>query len=106
MRFVALDGRERAVTLTERHVLRHDVPQPKKEVPTLEQFAPRFLDGHARVNRQKPSGIVSKESILQGHLIPSLGSKTLDAITTEHVQDVKRRLGDHASKTVNNVLTC
>ena len=27
--------------------------QPTKEVPTLEQFAPRFLDGHARANQQK-----------------------------------------------------
>ncbi len=46
------------------------LPEPKKEVPTLEEFAPRFLDGHARANRQKPSGIVSKESILHHHLIP------------------------------------
>ena len=30
----------------------------RKEVPTLRAFAPRFLDGHARANRQKPSGIV------------------------------------------------
>lgn len=88
-----------------RHLLQHGVPQPKKEVPTLEQFAPRFLDGHARANRQKPSGIVSKESILHRHLIPLLGSKALDAITTEHVQDVKRHLNDRAPKTVNNVLT-
>ena len=27
---------------------------PPKEVPTLQEFAPRFLDGHARANRQKP----------------------------------------------------
>ncbi|MBI2187404.1 MAG: site-specific integrase [Acidobacteria bacterium] len=89
----------------ERHVLLHGVPEPKKEVPTLEQFAPRFLDGHARANRQKPSGIVSKTSILNRHLIPFLGPKKLDAITTEHVQDVKRRLKDRAPKTVNNILT-
>ena len=34
--------------------------QPRKEVPTLQEFAPRFVDGHARANRQKPSGIASK----------------------------------------------
>lgn len=77
----------------------------RKEVPTLEQFAPRFLDGHARANRQKPSGIAAKDSIIQVHLIPLLGSKKLDAITTEHVQDVKRHLRERAPKTVNNVLT-
>jgi excisionase family DNA binding protein len=50
------------------------------------------LDGHARANRHKPSGIMRKESVLNKHLIPVLGSKKLDAITTEHVQDMKRRL--------------
>ena len=40
----------------ERHLLQHGPPDPK-EVPTLEAFAPRFVDGHARANRHKPSGI-------------------------------------------------
>ena len=48
----------------ERYLLQHGPPQPKKEVPTLEEFAPRFMDGHARANRQKPSGIAAKETIL------------------------------------------
>ena len=76
-----------------------------KEVPTLEEFWPRFLDGYARANRQKPSGIAAKETIGKLHLIPILGSKTLDAITTEDVQQLKRHLHDRAPKTVNNVLT-
>ena len=89
----------------ERHLLRHGPPQPKKEVPTLEAFAPRFLDGHARTNRQKPSGIAAKETILNTHLIPLLGSKKLDAITTEGVQQLKHDLRHKSPKTVNNVLT-
>jgi integrase len=88
----------------ERHLLQHGPPQPKKEVPTLEQFAPRFLDGHARANRQKPSGIAAKETILKVHLVPLLGPKRLDAITSEQVQHLKQNLGDRAPKTVNNVL--
>src|SRR4051812_35980719 len=36
-------------------------PSKKEEVPTLNEFAPRFIDGHARANRQKPSGIAAKE---------------------------------------------
>src|SRR5262245_16532671 len=43
---------------------------PRKDVPTLREFAPRFLDGHARANRQKPSGIAAKEMILRVHLLP------------------------------------
>jgi integrase len=89
----------------ERHLLQHGLPEPKKEVPTLEGFAPRFLDGHARANQQKPSAIAAKESILRVHLIPQLGSKRLDAITTEDVQRLKQQLSSRAPKTVNNTLT-
>src|SRR6202521_2480391 len=89
----------------ERHLLQHGPAQPKKEVPTLEQFAPRFLDGHARANRQKPSGINATESILKWHLLPALGAKCLDAITSEQVQKLKLALAHRAPKTVNNVLT-
>jgi len=90
----------------ERHLLVHgpDLP-PAKEVPTLEQFASRFMDGYVRANRQKPSGITAKESILQVHLRPSFGATKLDAITTEDVQRLKHSLRDRAPKTINNVLT-
>ena len=89
----------------ERHVLQHGVPQPKKEAPTLEQFAPRCLDGYARANRQKPSGIAAKEMIIRVHLTPVLGARRLDSITNEEVQRLKHRLLRKAAKTVNNILT-
>ena len=71
----------------------------------MQDFATRFLDGHARANRHKPSGISAKESILRVHLIPLLGAKRLDAITSEDVQKLKTQLQKKAPKTVNNVLT-
>jgi integrase len=86
-------------------LLQHGVPQPKKEVPTLDEFGVRFLDGYARANRQKPSGIAAKAMILRVHLSPQLGSRRLDEITSEDVQRLKQRLGSKAAKTVNNVLT-
>ena len=79
--------------------------RPRKEVPTLQEFAPRFLDGYARANRQKPSTIVTKEILLRVHLTPLLGTKRLDAITNEDVQRLKRALSARAPKTVNNVLS-
>jgi integrase len=95
--------------------LTHHHPEPaieqEKEVltttetPTLREFAPRFMDGYARANRQKPSGIAAKETILKVHLIRQLGSKRLDAITSEDVQHLKNHLREKAPKTVNNVLT-
>jgi integrase len=89
----------------ERHLLQHGLPQPKKEVPTLAVFAPRLVDGHVKADRQKPSSIVQTESIIRVHLVPLLGTKRLDAITTEDIQQLKRRLSGRAAKTVNNVLT-
>ena len=82
----------------ERHLLQHGLPQPKKEVPTLEEFAPRFIESYARANRQKPSGIAAKESILRVHLLPALGTKRLDAITNEDIQRLKVRLAAKAPK--------
>ena len=89
----------------ERYLLHHGPPAANREVATLEAFAPRFVDGHARANRHKPSGIASIESILKWHLIPTLGPKRLDAITNEQVQRLKLALSHRAPKTVNNVLT-
>ncbi len=88
----------------ERELLLHG-PQERKEVPTLAEFWSRFLDGHARANRQKPSVIAAKETIGRIHLVPMLGATRLDAITTEKVQMLKQHLHDRAPKTVNNVLT-
>ena len=89
----------------ERILLVEGLPKPRKEVPTLEVFAPRFIDGHARANRHKPSGVAAKETILRVHLVPQLGQRKLDAITTEVIQRLKSRLSTKAPKTVNNVLT-
>ncbi len=61
-------------------------------MPTFDAFWPRFLDGYARANRQKPSGIAAKETIGRVHLQPHFGAKRLDAITTEQVQRLKHAL--------------
>ena len=89
----------------ERHLLLHGPEKPRKEVPTLEAFVPRFIDDYAIANRQKPSGIAAKRTILNLHLVGTMGAKKLDAITTDDVQKLKHRLREHAPKTVNNVLT-
>jgi integrase len=80
-------------------------PVQQKEVPTIEEFWQRFIEGHAKANRQKPGGIAQKEVVIRVHLLPRLGSKRLDAIMTEDVQRLKHDLRSKAPKTVNNVLT-
>jgi integrase len=81
-------------------------PSPqKKEVPTLAAFAPRFIEGHAKANRHKASGVQTKEIILRVHLLPLFGKLPLDQITDERVSRLKGKLRDRSRKTVNNVLT-
>lgn len=89
----------------ERHLLQHGPEGPKKEVPTLEEFAPKFLESYAKADRHKPSGVASKETILRIHLLPVLGARKLDAISNAQVQRLKLHLENKAAKTVNNVLT-
>ena len=48
-----------------------------RNVPTLEAFAPRFIEGYARANRQKPSGIAAKEAILR--IASDPGTRLTDA---------------------------
>ena len=91
-------------SLSEQLFLQHglEVQQPP---PTLAQFADRFVDGYARANRHKPSGVANKESHLANHLIPLLGSKPLDEINAEDIQILKARLADRAPATTNNILS-
>ncbi len=89
----------------ERDLLMNGLPKVQKEVPTLREFAPRFVDGHARANRLKPAGIAHKNAMLRTHLVPALGDRPLDRITTDDIQRLKLRLREKAPKTVNNVLT-
>ena len=75
-----------------------------KEVPTLRRVRAEVHGGHARANRQKPSGVASKETILRMHLLP--------ALVAEARRDQERRYPatqviarGKAPKTVNNVLS-
>src|SRR5688500_897693 len=73
-------GATRWAEARERHLLLSGPPRRQKEVPTLEAFAPRFMDGHARANQQKPATIGQKQAVLRTHLVPLLGGKRLDRI--------------------------
>ena len=76
-----------------------------KEVPTFEEFAGRFVEGHCVANRHKPSGIEDKRSKLPVHLVPAFGLKRLDAITSVDVLRLKVSLLPRSPKTVNDVMT-
>jgi len=77
----------------------------RKEVATFKDFAPRFVDGHARANRQKPGGIAHKETVIRVHLLPMFGNRRLNEISNEDVQRLKHALREKSPKTANNVPT-
>ena len=76
-----------------------------KEVVTVAEFKPRFIDGYAKANRQKASGIAHKEAYLRLYVLPLLGTKRLDAITDEDIQRLKATMERKNAKTVNNALS-
>src|SRR4051812_24831386 len=70
------EGRER---LLFNRLVNPELDQPKKkkkrEVPTLQAFAPRFIEGHAVANRLTPSSIASKQAALRLYLFPAFGRR-------------------------------
>lgn len=90
----------------ERHIAIHGPITPeKKEVPSVKEFWPRFIEGHCLANRHKPSGIASKESAYRLYIEPAVGTKKLDQIGHEDVAKIKRKMIEKKPATVNNVLT-
>ena len=78
-------------------------PEPKKEVPTLAQFAEQFI-GDGVAQNQKPSTIAAKRTILKTHLLPLLGAKRLNQIRNEDVSNLLQHLSGRSAKTKNNTL--
>ena len=78
---------------TEALALRGDVAKRKdpgeqrdraKTVPTLEQFAERYLAEHARP-KKKPATVTEDERNLRLHLIPKLGTQRMDRVSNADV---------------------
>ncbi len=74
-------------------------------VPTLAEFAPRFLE-HADTNNKKSSAR-AKRQILDDHLAPAFGTWRLNQIGAGDVETFKagRLRAGLAAKTINNILT-
>jgi integrase len=79
--------------------------EPKKEVPTFAEFAPRFLEGHTKANRHKPSTTETTGVHLRAHILPAFGSMRIDELTQEDIQRFKGQRIHLKNKTVNNQLS-
>ena len=75
-----------------------------KEVPTLAQFFPRYIEGYCKANRLRPSSIRTRTSSIKTHLLPAFGRTRLDRITAEQVQKFKADRSHLNASTVNLLL--
>ncbi|MEO5822352.1 MAG: site-specific integrase [Vicinamibacteraceae bacterium] len=98
-------GRERGSRAQEGVSVERAGGAESPERTDVNAFAVRFLDGYAKANRLKPSGIASKESVFRVHLAKAFGDTRLDAITTEDVHRLKAVAHGARAETVNNALT-
>ena len=93
----------------ERYLLVHGLTPkqaPRKEVPTLAEFVPRYIEGYCKANGQKPSTIDTKQDLFRCHLLPAFGDKRLDDITAEDVQRFKAKLaGELSARRINVALS-
>ncbi len=78
--------------------------QRHREMPTLREFGPRYIENHARADQLKASTVDWIERTFRNHLYPVLGDTPLDRVGDEDVQRLKARLTGRHRKTVNNVL--
>ena len=98
-------GAKRWGEARERHLLCHGPRQCREEVPTLEEFKPRFIQDHCKANKQKPSGIEGKEYCFRCWLLPLFARKRLDRFTQGDIAKLKGRLTEKSASTTNNVLS-
>jgi integrase len=99
------EAKERELLMRPSPIFLQRQEEQRKEVPTLREFGPRFIENYAKANRHKASGVASKEGIFQAHLYPALGNRKLDAIGEEQVQHLKATLAARSRKTVNSILS-
>jgi integrase len=71
-------------------------------VPTLLEFKDRFIEEYCRANKQKPSGIDSKESAFRNYLLPLFGSRRLNSFTAADEDRLKKFFMDYSPATYNN----
>ncbi len=76
--------------------------EERAPVPTLQEFQARFMDEWCRANKQKPSGIDSKDSAFRNYLLPVFANRRLDTFTAADEDKLKKSLIDYAASTYNN----
>jgi hypothetical protein len=59
------EAKERELLMQPSPVFLQQQEEKQKEVPTLREFGPRYIENYAKANRHKASGVATKESIFK-----------------------------------------
>ena len=76
-----------------------------RSMPTLAEFAPRYVEEYAKADRLKPRTVREKQRVIKTDLVPYFGSRKLEDITTADIQKFKAAYADRSPRTVNNILS-
>ena len=66
-------------------------PRPTAEGPTVAELAKRYLEEHVAV-RCKPKTAKTARSVVERHIVPTLGGLPLSAVERTHVLELQQRL--------------
>jgi integrase len=94
-----VSSRDRNTALTKLKKLRKEVDDGTLAVTgntTVEKWMTRWLDD-IHGPRIRPHTLLNYRSLVDNHIVPTLGKKRLDKLTTEHVRDLHAAVG--ASRT-------
>jgi integrase len=70
--------------------------------PKLKDFVDSFIVKYCEANKQKPSGIDSKQAVLRNHLVPLFGERRLDDFGPADEDRLKASFKRNSASTYNN----
>lgn len=70
--------------------------------PKLKEFVDEFISKYCEANKQKPSGIDTKQAVLRNHLVPLFGERRLDTFAAADEDKLKSHFKRNSASTYNN----
>ncbi len=80
-------------------------PAEKPPTPTLAEFSPRFLD-YLRSRRRAPATLSAYDVALRHHILPTLGTLRLDAVSRADHERMLKALTKLKASTASEVVKC
>src|SRR5262245_29772429 len=85
-RLTSKSGTKAWATQRELALIRGETTENEPEIPTFGEFFPRYLEGQAIANREKPSSVLAKKAVWKNYVESRFSKLRLDELGAEHVQ--------------------